>query len=160
MKRYALIFAALLLCCIVAPLIAREHGTVVCESSDGHREFCRAYTADGVHVLRQISRTNCVEGRNWGYNDRGVWVSDGCRAEFFLGSREEHRERERDRWETVVCESDFGHTHRCDIPSHREVKLRRQLSRADCSYGRTWGYSNHELWVRDGCRAEFSIERY
>jgi len=160
-KRYPVILAALLVCCIVAPLVAREHGTVVCESSDGHRQFCRAYTADGVHIIRQISRTNCIEGRNWGYNDRGIWVDDGCRAEFLLGTREGYRERERerDRWETLVCESDYGHTHRCSIDRHREVRLRRQLSRADCVFGRTWGYNNHEIWVRDGCRAEFSIER-
>jgi hypothetical protein len=26
--------------------------------------------------------TACIEDQNWGWDRRGVWVSDGCRAEF------------------------------------------------------------------------------
>ena len=44
-------------------------------------------TRFGVQLTRQISRTNCVLNRNWGSDQNGVWVSNGCRAEFSLNTR-------------------------------------------------------------------------
>ncbi|HKR67154.1 MAG TPA: DUF3011 domain-containing protein, partial [Thermoanaerobaculia bacterium] len=55
---------------------------VVCESVDGKREYCGVNTARGVGLVRQISETDCVLNRSWGYAADGIWVSDGCRAEF------------------------------------------------------------------------------
>ncbi len=59
--------------------------TVVCESDYNHRHECDADTRNGVRLTRQLSRTNCVLNQNWGYSQRGIWVSHGCRAEFQLG---------------------------------------------------------------------------
>jgi len=136
--------------------------SILCESSDGHRQFCRADTSNGVRLERQLSRTDCVEGRNWGFNNNGIWVDDGCRAEFTLGRRRGGGGygRDRDHSETIVCESDYDHTHRCSIDLRGGgVRLTRQLSRTDCTYGRTWGYNNREIWVSNGCRAEFEVGR-
>jgi len=34
-------------------------------------------------LMEQLSTTNCVNGRNWGYeSNRGIWVTNGCRARF------------------------------------------------------------------------------
>ena len=64
-----------------------------CESRDGHRKVCDAHLR-GYRIadVREISRTDCDIGRNFGYDDRGVWVDDGCRAEFIFTST-----RDRDR---------------------------------------------------------------
>jgi hypothetical protein len=62
-----------------------ERTRVVCESRDAHQVFCSADTRFGVEMARQLSTSECVFRRSWGYNDRGIWVRDGCRAEFFLG---------------------------------------------------------------------------
>ena len=35
-----------------------------------------------VQLVRQLSNAACIEGRTWGRDARGVWVTDGCRAEF------------------------------------------------------------------------------
>ena len=59
---------------------------VVCESRKDKREFCsvyRAYEAD-IRLSRQFSDSSCIEGISWGRNDRGIWVDDGCRAEFSI----------------------------------------------------------------------------
>jgi hypothetical protein len=61
--------------------------TLVCESNGSQRSYCRADTRFGVSLTRQISRNNCVINRTWGSDDRGVWVSNGCRAEFALKTR-------------------------------------------------------------------------
>lgn len=63
----------------------RERERIVCESRDGHTTVCAADTRYGVEISRQISSSACVFRRSWGYNDRGIWVKDGCRAEFVLG---------------------------------------------------------------------------
>ena len=53
-----------------------------CESSDGRTRECAANTRAGVQLVRQLSRAACIQGRTWGYGRNGIWVSDGCRAEF------------------------------------------------------------------------------
>jgi hypothetical protein len=59
--------------------------TVVCESDYSGRHHCAADTSGGIQLSRQLSKTNCVLNRTWGYDSRGIWVSNGCRAEFLLG---------------------------------------------------------------------------
>ncbi len=58
---------------------------VKCESHDNRRNTCdadlRGYRIEDV---REISRADCDIGRNFGYDDRGVWVDEGCRAEFLF----------------------------------------------------------------------------
>ena len=60
---------------------------VICESHDGRTTLCEADTRFGVELTRQISGAECVFRRSWGYNERGIWVKDGCRAEFALRAR-------------------------------------------------------------------------
>jgi hypothetical protein len=66
---------------------AASSGIVRCESTDSRRRFCRADTRGGVQIYRQLSRRNCIRGRNWQATRDGILVDDGCRAEFALGSR-------------------------------------------------------------------------
>lgn len=68
------------------------HARIVrCESIGSHRNFCRVDTQGRVQITRQLSNRTCIQGRNWSYNDRGIWVDGGCRAEFAVGSRHDHR---------------------------------------------------------------------
>src|SRR5262245_17023440 len=59
--------------------------TVTCVSKPGERIHCPADTSKGVTLVRSSGEAPCLLGRTWGYDDRGVWVSDGCGAEFFVG---------------------------------------------------------------------------
>ena len=60
---------------------------VRCESIGSRRTYCRADTRGGVRIARQISQRSCIQGRNWSYDSRGIWVSGGCRADFAISSR-------------------------------------------------------------------------
>ena len=60
---------------------------VVCESENNTRHRCSVDTDAGVRISRQLSRNDCVQGRTWGYDRRGIWVTNGCRAEFIIGGR-------------------------------------------------------------------------
>jgi len=55
---------------------------VTCESKDRRKRFCGASISSGVNLVRQLSGRACEEGRSWGWDKRGIWVDDGCRAEF------------------------------------------------------------------------------
>ncbi len=61
--------------------------TFRCESDNGRERFCQIDTRGGVQLLRQISSSPCVENRTWGISRDGVWVNNGCRAEFAVRSR-------------------------------------------------------------------------
>ena len=61
--------------------------TLVCESMDGKHQHCRADTRYGVTLVRRLSDAKCERDRSWGVDDVGVWVTNGCRAEFVLERR-------------------------------------------------------------------------
>jgi len=71
----------------------RDHGpsqatqTIRCESNSKRRTFCAAENHFGVTLSRELSRNNCVARRTWGSDDDGIWVSNGCRAEFTYRTR-------------------------------------------------------------------------
>jgi hypothetical protein len=55
---------------------------VRCEARGNHRNYCAADTRGGVTLARQLGPAQCVQGRSWGFDARGIWVEAGCRAEF------------------------------------------------------------------------------
>src|SRR5262245_30622127 len=59
--------------------------TVSCASQPGGRTQCPAVTAAGVALLKSTGSAACLLGKTWGYDDKGVWVMDGCSGEFALG---------------------------------------------------------------------------
>jgi len=158
MKRTVLVLVALL-----APALLAE--TIRCESDDGRRRQCH-FGYGEVRLERQLSRRECVEGSTWGVRGEHIWVDDGCRADFHVSHRDRDRadgDRDRNRRrreETIVCESDNSNRHFCSADTSHGVRLVRQLSRSACVQGRSWGFTDRGIWVRDGCRAEFVVERW
>ncbi len=70
----------------VVDVVEAAPTTVICKSYGRTRKNCSADTSAGVHLARQLSTTSCLG--NWGYDAGGIWVENGCSAEFELGSRE------------------------------------------------------------------------
>lgn len=64
---------------------------VRCDSNGSRTTYCRVNTQGTVRLSRQISHSPCRQGRSWGTDSRGIWVSNGCRAEFAISSRHEYR---------------------------------------------------------------------
>ncbi|MDV3513718.1 DUF3011 domain-containing protein [Stenotrophomonas sp. C1657] len=55
---------------------------VTCESTDQRQVSCDMDTRGNVEIVRQLSRTRCEQGSNWGLSRHSVWVNGGCRATF------------------------------------------------------------------------------
>ena len=53
-------------------------GTIVCASPATARHHCAADTSAGVVLAKSTGTAACLLGKTWGYDDQGVWVSDGC----------------------------------------------------------------------------------
>src|SRR6476659_9319808 len=65
---------------------ATVSSVVSCVSKGKERQQCAADTRAGVVMLRPTGEAACLLGRNWGYDDQGVWVSEGCGGDFGTGS--------------------------------------------------------------------------
>jgi hypothetical protein len=60
--------------------------TVTCASENNQRQHCATSTHGYVTMTRQLSSSPCRQGQTWDYDRRGIWVDDGCRAEFRVES--------------------------------------------------------------------------
>lgn len=62
---------------------------LTCQSDDYRYRMCQVDTGrgGGVRIERQLSSTACIEGRSWGWNRAGIWVSGGCAAVFRVDRR-------------------------------------------------------------------------
>ena len=147
-------------------------GVVRCESNDERTRRCDVDTRGGVRLIRQESRSSCVEGRTWGYDRRGIWVSRGCRAQFEVGGgygggydrgRGRDYDRDYDRGyerggQVIRCESRDGRPRFCRVPGGvRQAEIVRRLSDSRCDYNYNWGFRRDGIWVERGCRAEFRV---
>jgi hypothetical protein len=133
--------------------------TLVCESGGGKRR-CPVDTGFGVRISRQISSHSCALGRDWGYDENGIWVTNGCRAEFVVNTPATSPMASASSRPVILCESKDGHRGFCAADTSYGVSLSRQLSDANCVRGQTWGYDNGGIWVTGGCRAEFLLDTF
>ncbi len=154
----------------LVPVSAEPIQDVYCASDDGRRNWCTADTRGGVRLIRQRSGSNCVQGRSWGFDRRGIWVDRGCRADFAISDRGYGRDRDGDRnrdrdynrggggnVQTFYCESGDMKRHWCSEGLSGTVRLIRQKSKSPCIQGRTWGRDRAGVWVDNGCRADFEV---
>lgn len=172
MRNLNLLAAAALVALVpVSPPALAQEGeaveTFICESPNDRHNECR-YRSQGtvtVHVQRQMSRAPCVFNQSWGTFDGGVWVDNGCRAEFVVRRPPGQRSHRPvgGGLQTITCESRERDRQHCSVPNidAGSVHIERQLSSSPCRQGESWGVSEGEnsppgVWVSRGCRATFS----
>ncbi len=131
-----------------------------CSSNDMKRKYCPADTRGGVQLVYQRSGSPCTFGQSWGWDNRGIWVDRGCRADFAIGYTGGPGGPSWGGWGqkyNVYCASDDGRRNRCSVYTSGGVRLVRQRSGSPCVYGSTWGWDRSGIWVDRGCRADFEI---
>jgi len=90
------LMASLLLASLVLAPSAAFAERMRCASIDYKYTMCRTDREPRrVRIARRYSKRPCIEGRTWGYNRRGIWVNDGCDADFDFFMRGD-RDRDRD----------------------------------------------------------------
>jgi hypothetical protein len=131
--------------------------TVTCESQNNTRTQCPAETRFGVAFIKQTSERECILGQSWGFDETGIWVTDGCRGQFALGGFRLPSDAIPPSASKLTCESLDGGHKQCPVDTSHGVGLIRQLSDSDCVLNRTWAYDRNGIWVTNGCRAEFAV---
>jgi len=142
----------------IAPAAQADSGLLTCESRGYQYQYCNANTQGRVIMLRELSTGNlCHQGRGWGYDNNGIWVDKGCRAEFSFG-----RDDGGGGWGrsgTLTCNSNGYRYNYCNADTQGRVLLVREYSTGNlCRQGSGWGYDNGGIWVDRGCNAEFAID--
>ena len=129
---------------------------VRCESWQFQPARCAMDARGGVQIQRVIAG-DCRQG-NWGWDRSGVWVNNGCRADFVAGGRGNGGGN----WgggnagQTIECNSIWFRPARCNIRVPSGVQLDRVLG-GECIQGRSWGWDRAGIWVINGCRARFRV---
>lgn len=138
-----------------APLDAPPGPILVrCESHDRHERTCATPWPGRTRLVRELSDTSCIEGRNWRYRPGEVTVWAGCRAEF---AAVRAGGGPGDTAYSVTCASRNRRYTTCYwAPRHGRPRVIEQLSRESCIRGESWGMVDPStIWVSHGCRARF-----
>ena len=141
-----------------------ESRRITCESKGGKYDYCRTHTTGKVELRKQLSDAACREYDTWGTDGdgSGIWVREGCRAEFVVSehhwsrrSGDDHHHG--DHGKTFTCKSEHYAYNHCSVPGGmaRGVELVRQISKASCERGSNWGEDSRGIWVMNGCEGEF-----
>lgn len=155
----------------VSAVRAQGYGDAVdCESRNYAYTRCEVPWHD-ARLVRQLSDTQCVRGRNWGIDRRGLWVDRGCGGRF-VAAGHERRDREEygggwhpepswDQRFAISCASSNYEYNFCgvDLGGGGRAYLERQTSGSPCVEGRTWGFNRAGVWVVQGCAGVFIIDR-
>ena len=140
---------------------------VRCESTASRRVFCPAATMGRVRLARQLSNRTCIQGRNWTYSARGIYVSQGCRAVFAVGrpggyadpnSVVSHTHYQDGSGRIIHCQSTASGRNYCG-DSHSRYSMSGNRD-PDCIEGQTWGRDSRGVWVSGDCDADFSGSPY
>ncbi len=142
------------------PLLAQT--VLTCSSNNGRRNYCPADTRGGVTLRRQLGGSACRLNYSWGFDQRGVWVDRGCRADFVL-RRVGYGPGVPGRpgvgpVQRITCSSNNGRRVYCLADTRRGVSLIRRRSGV-CRQNYSWGYDAKRIWVDRGCRADFQLGR-
>ncbi|MFC5577245.1 DUF3011 domain-containing protein [Lysobacter niabensis] len=127
-----------------------DGNVIVCESVDKDSRRCATPWRGPSRLVRQLSGTTCIEGRNWGSENGEVIVWSGCRGEFARGQGQGGGQTG-----TVRCESANNRVANCRTPWRGASTIVRQLSDTTCREGQNWDSGDGQLIVWSGCRAEF-----
>lgn len=142
--------------------VGGTHQTLVCESMDRRRQNCSVPDIDprSVALERRLSGTPCIEGRNWGATEEGIWVTEGCRATFAYTTRglsfNPYGGTPHD-FETE-CESLRGEWVHCAVDQVHQARVQLIASNDACHAYKAWGVDDTGIWVRSNCQGAFRIQ--
>jgi hypothetical protein len=135
-----------------------------CVSTDSGRTYCG--TAHTRYVITGSPNPVCVEGKTWGLDDRGVWVSSGCTADFSVAVANAAAAGDTSAvvstssavdssGRLVHCVSTASGRSYCGAAHTRYVISGNP--NPTCIEGKTWGLDDRGVWVSSGCSADFSV---
>lgn len=144
---------------------------VNCVSRNHAQHHCAVPWSD-ARLVRQLNGSHCIRDENWGVDEDGIWVH-GCSGRFVEATIDDGSDsnvvndgawQPAPSWNqrfTVGCESIDGRDRFCqvDLGGAGSASLQQQISNTPCIEGQNWGSNRAGIWVTQGCRAVFLIDR-
>ena len=115
-----------------------------------------------ISLLTKTSLQPCELGESYGFTGNRVWVSNNARGVFrvvYTTSRclKVTTEKVPDSKILVFQSTKQKRKEKIMSTNIREVHLVKQLSRAKCTLGETFGFDGSKLWIDAGARGVFQI---
>jgi hypothetical protein len=134
--------------------------TVHCVATESGRTYCGKPHMH--YVMSGSAPSACVQGTTWGFDDRGVWVTGGCVADFNVAPETTKKTVTRTTTTTtsesgskvVHCVSSGDRTY-CGQPHMHYVMS--GTAPASCVENSTWGMDDRGVWVTSECTADFRV---
>jgi ABC-type nickel/cobalt efflux system permease component RcnA len=124
-----------------SPAADAQSQYVRCESHKHRDNYCSTGPVDDVIFVRQIGRSSCHEGISFGFDGNGIWVTNGCRADFevrrYGGRGYGHGYGHQDRYER----RHHGHGHH----QYGHGRNRGLNPNRDYGYSRNHGYGQQQF---------------
>ncbi|MES2956975.1 MAG: DUF3011 domain-containing protein [Pseudomonadota bacterium] len=134
---------------------------IECGSPSGGQDECKT---DGdvisVRVERQRGAVRCRQGTNWGHTRSFIWANKGCYAVFeatYAGAPSRPRPPAPAQ-RVIQCGNRNGAAMSCNaFGPVAEVRVLREYSNGRCRFGHGWGKEPGDVWVKNGCFADFEV---
>src|SRR4051812_33078150 len=76
---------ALIVLLLLPQDVSAQAVRVTCISRLGQRSSCPADSSRGIVLAKSFGEAPCVLGKTWGFDEKGIWVYDGCSGAFLAG---------------------------------------------------------------------------
>jgi len=161
MKRYWSALGLVVIGFACAPMAAWAQ-QITCASRNYQQEFCPTGPIASAWLVAQRSQAPCIQGQTWGFQGTGIWVNQGCEGDFAFqstGGPPPAMAQGRPGVTRVTCESRNYQQQYC--PTGQQISsawVIEQRSGAPCIQGQTWGHQGSDIWVTQGCAADFGVQ--
>jgi len=138
-----------------------------CKSNQFKLGAC--YVAGPIIDLRLVqkkSRAACTKNDSFGFRDDVLWVKSGCEGEFEVTYRPDTRadwefSNREPQTQPLTCKSNQYRQETCNAGGMiSDLRLVKTRSRAQCKANSSYGYDFDQIWVKDGCEADFEVTYY
>ncbi len=139
-----------------------------CKSNEFKLGVCYvAGTISDVRLIRKKSRAACTRNDSFGFRKDAVWIKDGCEGEFEVTYQPdglanwEFNNLNTSQTRSLTCKSDQFRRATCNAGGMiSDIRVTNRRSRAECKANSSYGFDFDEVWVKDGCEADFEVIYY
>ncbi len=154
-----------------------ERERIECRSSNYTYRRCDVRAdrqVTNVTLTQRLSTRACSEGSSWGWDERGVWVDNGCRAYFDVDTVTSYAAGPNGAYggpnggpgaggygeQTDIITCFAAGAGRTTCPAGRPISVAQldlQRSTAPCIFNQSWGTESDGVWVSNGCGGDFRV---
>ena len=119
--------------------------------------YCVQAPQVSAELVRRTSDARCVEEKSWGVDERGLWLANGCAADFLMRQRTVTGQDALATRQLIECSSPAGQRNFCTADACGGAELRAVLGHAPCKPSESWGSNEGGVWVDHGCHGLFEV---